>query len=232
MAADFPNSPTNGQTYTSGVTTWVYDSTKTAWSVQSTGSRGYTGSLGGTGYTGSQGIIGFTGSVGLGSSIDTQVLFNDSGTAAGSTLLTINKTANTVNTPGTSVVRNTIEQANVTATAMTGTINIDITGNTVVYFTANSTANWGFNLRANSTVTMDNFLANNQATTITIMVSQGATAYYPNAHLIDSTSVTPKWQGGTAPTSGDASSINAYTYSIIKTAPATYTVLASATRFA
>jgi hypothetical protein len=115
---------------------------------------------------------------------------------------------------------------------MTGTINIDITGNTVVYFTANSTANWGFNLRANSTVTMDNFLANNQATTITIMVSQGATAYYPNAHFIDSTSITPKWQGGTAPTSGDASSINAYTYSIIKTAPATYTVLASASKFA
>lgn len=33
MALDFPSSPTNGQTYTSGGETWVYDSTQTKWGV-------------------------------------------------------------------------------------------------------------------------------------------------------------------------------------------------------
>ena len=45
-------------------------------------------------------------------------------------------------------------------------------------------------------------------------------------------SVTPKWQGGTAPTSGNASSIDSYTYVLIKTGSAAFTVLAAQTKFA
>jgi hypothetical protein len=66
----------------------------------------------------------------------------------------------------------------------------------------------------------------------TFLVTQGATAYYNSAVTIDGNSVTPKWQGGTAPTSGNASSIDAYTYVIIKTASATFTVLGAQTKFA
>ena len=54
----------------------------------------------------------------------------------------------------------------------------------------------------------------------------------PTAFQVDGVSVTPKWQGGTAPTSGNASSIDSYTYVIIKTGSATFTVLASVTKFA
>ena len=60
----------------------------------------------------------------------------------------------------------------------------------------------------------------------------GATAYYNSAVTIDGNSVTPKWQGGTAPTSGNVSSIDSYTYVIFKTGSATFTVLASVTKFA
>ena len=63
------------------------------------------------------------------------------------------------------------------------------------------------------------------------MSTQGATAYYNSAVTIDGSSVTPKWQGGTAPTSGNASGIDSYVYSIIKTGSATFTVLASQTQF-
>jgi hypothetical protein len=66
----------------------------------------------------------------------------------------------------------------------------------------------------------------------TLITAQGSTAYYNSAVTIDGTSVTPKWQGGTAPTSGNASSLDVYTYVIYKTASATYTVLASQTKFA
>ena len=78
---------------------------------------------------------------------------------------------------------------------------------------------------AGSTVTLSCNLSNSLLTTVTW------TAYYPTAFTIDGTSVTPKWQGGTAPSSGNASSIDVYTFVIIKTASATYTVLASQTQF-
>jgi hypothetical protein len=48
---------------------------------------------------------------------------------------------------------------------------------------------------------------------------------------IDGTGVTPKWQGGVTPVSGNAASLDSYSYAIIKTASATFTVLASQTKF-
>lgn len=62
------------------------------------------------------------------------------------------------------------------------------------------------------------------------MATQGATPYYNNAVTVDGTSVTPKWQS-IAPSFGNASSIDVYTYAILKTASATFTIFASQTKF-
>jgi hypothetical protein len=70
-----------------------------------------------------------------------------------------------------------------------------------------------------------------QTLTLAFLVTQGATAYRNTAVTIDGVSVTPKWQGGTAPSAGNASSVDVYTYTIVKTASATYTVFASQTQF-
>ena len=59
----------------------------------------------------------------------------------------------------------------------------------------------------------------------------GETIFYNNVIQVDGVAVTPKWQGGTAPTSGNASSVDVYTYTCIKTAAATWTVLAARTQF-
>jgi hypothetical protein len=75
-------------------------------------------------------------------------------------------------------------------------------------------------------------MAIGQTITVTFMATQGATAYYNSAVTIDGTSVTPKWQGGITPNAGSANSIDAYTYAIVKIAAATFTVLASQTRYA
>ena len=66
------------------------------------------------------------------------------------------------------------------------------------------------------------------------MAKQGGTAYYCTSVEIDGTTsqVTTEWQGGSAPSSGNANSIDVYTFTIIKTASATYTVLAAQTQFA
>jgi hypothetical protein len=101
----------------------------------------------------------------------------------------------------------------------------------VLYYTSNASANWTLNIRGNSTTTLNSVMTTGQSLTIAFLVTQGTTAYYNNALTIDGTSVTPKYQGGTAYTSGNASGIDAYTYTIIKTASATFTVLAAQTQF-
>lgn len=133
---------------------------------------------------------------------------------------------------GTSYLQQVIERATVSATAATGTINYDALTQAVLFYTSNASANWTLNLRGSSTVSMATLLAVGDSMTLTFMVTQGATPYYPTAHQIDGSSVTPKWQGGTAPTAGNASGIDIYTYTVIKTAATpTYTVLASQTKF-
>jgi hypothetical protein len=67
---------------------------------------------------------------------------------------------------------------------------------------------------------------------VAFLVTQGATPYYNSAVQVDGSAVTPKWQGGAAPTQGNASSIDAYVYTIVKTGAATFTVFASQTQFA
>tara|TARA_R110000824_G_scaffold219447_1_gene406342 strand:+ start:1223 stop:3109 length:1887 start_codon:yes stop_codon:yes gene_type:complete len=127
---------------------------------------------------------------------------------------------------------NVVEPATVSATAATGTINYDVTTQSVLYYTSNAAANWTVNFRASSGTSLDTAMATGETMTVTFLVTQGATPYYNNVVQVDGSSVTPKYQGGSAPTSGNASGIDIYTYTIIKTGSAAFTVLASQTQFA
>jgi len=130
------------------------------------------------------------------------------------------------------VLTSAFETNSVSATAATGTVNVDLSTAAVHYYTANAAANWTFNFRGNGSTTLNSLLSVNQSATVAFLVTNGSTAYYPTAFQVDGVSVTPKWQGGAAPGSGNASSIDSYVFTIIKTASATYTVLASQTKFA
>ncbi len=126
-----------------------------------------------------------------------------------------------------------LEVATVSATAATGTINFDVTTQSVLYFTTNASGNFTVNFRGSSGTSLNTVMATGESLSATFLVTNGATAYYNSVVQVDGSTVTPKWQGGTAPTSGNASSIDSYTYVIIKTANTpTYTVLASQTKFA
>jgi hypothetical protein len=126
------------------------------------------------------------------------------------------------------------ETATVTATAATGTIAYDVTTQSVLFYTSNASANWTVNFRASSGTTLNTALATGQSVTAAFLVTQGSTAYFNSAVQVDGTTsgVTTRWQGGTAPSAGNANGIDVYVYSIIKTGSATFTVLASQTRFA
>ena len=126
---------------------------------------------------------------------------------------------------------NALEGVTVSATAATGTINYDVTTQSVLYYTTNASANWTVNFRGSSGTSLDTAMATGEAITVVFLVSQGATAYYNNAVTIDGSSVTPKYQGGTAWSSGNASGVDAYSYTIIKTGSATFSVFAAQTQF-
>jgi hypothetical protein len=125
-----------------------------------------------------------------------------------------------------------IETATISATAATGTIQYDAITQSVLYYTTNASGNFTVNFRGSVGTSLNTLMATGQSLSVTFLVTNGATAYYNSAVTVDGSSVTPKWQGGSAPTSGNASSIDSYTYVIIKTGSAAFTVLAAQTKFA
>ena len=118
------------------------------------------------------------------------------------------------------------ERTTVSATAATGTINFDASTQGVLYYTSDASANWTLNVRGDSSTTLNSILATGDALTVSFLVTNGSTAYYQTAFNIDGTTsgVTLEYSGGTVPASGNASSVDVYTYTIIKTASETYTV--------
>jgi len=124
------------------------------------------------------------------------------------------------------------EVVTVSATAATGTINYDVTTQSVLYYTTNASGNFTMNFRGSAGTSLNTLLATGQSVTVAFLNTNGGSAFYNNAVQVDGASVTPKWQGGTAPSAGNASSIDIYVYTIIKTGAATFTVAASQTKFA
>lgn len=160
-------------------------------------------------------------------------LTNVAGTAAANTF-TAKNTFSGSTTALAELLTNASEVVTVSATAATGTIAYYVTTQSVLYYTSNASANWTINLTGASTpVTLDTLLSTGQCVTVVHMVTNGSTAYYNNVVQVDGTTsgVTTKWQGAVAPTAGNANSIDVYSYTVIKTGSATFTVLASQTQF-
>ena len=129
------------------------------------------------------------------------------------------------------ILNDVAEVATVVATAATGTINVDVTTQSVLYYTSNASGNWTVNLRASSGTALNTALSSNQAITIAFLVTQGGTAYYNSNVQVDGVAITPKWQGGTAPTAGNASGVDSYLYTVVKSGTGSLTVFASQTQF-
>jgi len=125
-----------------------------------------------------------------------------------------------------------IERVNVDGGFPSGTAAVDLSNNAVRYYTADVTGNWTFNLRGDGSNALNSFMANGDSMTCAILVTNGSNPYYMTNLQIDGVAVTPKWASGNAPTSGNADSIDVYTFTVIKTADATFTVLASQSAFA
>jgi hypothetical protein len=178
---------------------------------------------------------------------NTQVQYNNSGSLAGSSNFVFDGTGAALGTAVTTAAQFTVignsslaalktanakEVVTVTGSAATGTINFDVTTQAVLYYSVSATANFTLNFRGSSGTSLNTLMSAGESMTVAMLNTNGATAYYASAFQIDGTSVTPKWQNGVAPSTGSASAIDVYVFTIVKTASATYTVLASQTKFA
>ena len=124
------------------------------------------------------------------------------------------------------------ENFTISATAASGTVALDMKTTSATYYTSDASANWAINLRGDASTTLDSLLTTNQSITHVFLNTNGTGVFYPGAYFVDGGTVTPKWQGGAAPTAGNASSVDSYSFTAIKTAGTTFTVLASQTQFA
>jgi len=126
------------------------------------------------------------------------------------------------------------ERLTVTAASATGTINIDTATAGTLYYTNSASSNHTINIRHSSNTSLNNTLTTGDSVTVVWLNTNGATAFYPSLLLVDSATsgVSVKYQGGTAFSAGNASSVDAYVYNVIKTGSAAFTVLASQTKFA
>ena len=125
------------------------------------------------------------------------------------------------------------ESANIIGSAPAATQTIDFVTSGVHYFTSNSTSNVTLNFRGDGSTTLNSLLPTGGTATFSVIFTNGSTPYIANAFQIDGSAVTPKWAGGTAPTAGNASSNDFYSFNILKTGNAAFTVFASgASKFA
>jgi hypothetical protein len=111
-------------------------------------------------------------------------------------------------------------------------VQIDLANASIYYFTQPATGIWTVNFRMSPGTFLNSGMGNNESISAVVMATQGSSPYYSNATQVDGVVVTPKWQDGVAPVSGNASSVDIYNYTIIKTANATYTILGSQSKFA
>ena len=124
-----------------------------------------------------------------------------------------------------------IEHVKITAGKLSDNTNIDLENGNVHHFTTAESTTSTPNIRVNSSTSLNSVMAIGDTISVTLITTAAAAGY--SAQLtIDGSAVTEKWNGGSAPSAGGSSGNDVYTYQIIKTADATYTVLGNVSNFA
>lgn len=140
----------------------------------------------------------------------------------------------------TVTIKNTsriVEKVNVLNLAAGGNVTINLAETGIHLFRQPTSANLTLNFTGTSTESLAAYLAPGQSISGIVGITNGGTAYYPTRYQIDGGTIVPRWQSGTAPTSGSANAIDFYAITIMRltendaSATATYMLLASQTQF-
>ena len=114
---------------------------------------------------------------------------------------------------------------------MTGDYNHDLgTYGNVHYAATNPAGSYTYNLRINSSTSVNSVMAEGDTLSFTFINNiSGNTGRYMTAFKIDGTTQTVEWAGGSAPSENSGSGSDVYSFTIIKTANATFKVFGSFT---
>ena len=118
------------------------------------------------------------------------------------------------------------EEVKVTAGKLSDNTNIDLEDGMVHLFTTAESTTSTPNLRWNSSTALNTKVDTGESISVTIITTANASGF--SAQLtIDGSAVTENWVGGSAPDAGGSSGVDIHAYTIIKTASATWTVIAN-----
>lgn len=134
---------------------------------------------------------------------------------------------------GTLEINEVLENATINAGALSGATNINALEGLVYFWTVDATANWQWNLRGDASNDLNAIMDTGQAATFSLLATNGTTAYKLSSLTIDSLPVTSiKWFGGNSYPSGNASSVDVYTITAIKTGSNAFVAFISQSKFA
>jgi hypothetical protein len=123
-----------------------------------------------------------------------------------------------------------VERNAISTSAITGITAVPIGTSSAVFYTSNAAANFTLNITGVATY----LTTNGYTATVTVAVPAGTTAFNLSALQIEGTTtgVTLLWQNGAAAIPpAAASSTNIYSFTILRTAAATYTVYGNVSYF-
>ena len=115
----------------------------------------------------------------------------------------------------------------------TGGIAFYAKDSSVVFFNSNQTTDRGINFTGDVNTTLNSMMGVNEVMNCVVLMKQGSTAYKISSISIDNVSITPKWLYANTNTVGYnvPNSILSYSFTIIKEATSTWTVLGSLVAF-
>ena len=116
------------------------------------------------------------------------------------------------------------EEVKVTAGKLSDNTNINIEDGMVHLFTTAESTTSTPNIRYNGSVALNTKMSIGQSIVVTLITTANASAYSANI-TIDGSAVTENWVGGSAPDAGGSSGVDIHSFTIIKTANATFTVI-------
>jgi hypothetical protein len=118
------------------------------------------------------------------------------------------------------------------SSAIGATPTLNVSSSTAFLYPVATTTNWTPNFTSvNASLAVDGSISQSMTVTVVVNVANNAAHYASQIRIDSGTAFTPNWQGGVVPTAGSVLAYDAYTYTIIKTADATFTVFASKTKF-
>ena len=133
---------------------------------------------------------------------------------------------NSTLTAGVDLAGRLSEHVTVTAGKLSDNLNLDIANGNVFLFTTAESTTATPNLRWDGSTALNTKLGVGDSLAVTIITTANASGF--SAQLtIDGAAVTENWVGGSAPSGGGSSGVDIHAYTIIKTASATYTVIAN-----